>query len=433
MSNFDDPFAPADGTVIRPKPGGSRRDLPRTNTQMPDHPVQPSPPLGSVSLNDFVVGGRNAILLAAAPLIALASRLQSTASQPDVPGLRRQTEAEIRAFDERLRVSGVIPDDAKIARYLLCTFFDSAVLNTPWGAQSDWSSKPLLLLFHREVIGGEKFFQILEQVSGQPSRYIDLIELQYICIALGFEGMYRIQDRGQLKLAELQHNAFRLIRETRGLREEELAVHWRGVEDRRNPLLRYVPWWIVAATGLALLVIAFVIYSLRLNDLAADIKNVILAPTVQVEYKAAAVPRVNRLKQILKPQEDAGLLTVEDFGDKTVVTLIATNLFRSGSAALSPQYLDALQAVARGLEQVKGKVVVIGHTDDQPLRSLQFADNFDLSRERAVVVANLLRPVLSDPQRVESTGVGSAQPRYNPVNTPENRARNRRVEVVSVE
>jgi type VI secretion system protein ImpK len=89
--------------------------------------------------------------------------------------------------------------------------------------------------------------------------------------------------------------------------------------------------------------------------------------------------------------------------------------------------------VARGLEQVKGKVVVIGHTDDQPLRSLQFADNFDLSRERAVVVANLLRPALSDPQRVESTGVGSAQPRYNPVNTPENRARNRRVEVVSVD
>jgi type VI secretion system protein ImpK len=434
MSNFDDPFAPADGTVIRPKPGGSRRDLPRPNTQMPDYPAQqPSPPLGSVSLNDFVVGGRNAILLAAAPLIALASRLQSTASQPDVPGLRRQAEAEIRAFDERLRVSGVIPDDAKIARYLLCTFFDSAVLNTPWGAQSDWSSKPLLLTFHREVIGGEKFFQILEQISGQPSRYIDLMELQYICIALGFEGMYRIQDRGQLKLAELQHNTFQRIRETRGLREEELAVHWRGVEDRRNPLLRYVPWWIVAATGLALLVIAFVIYSLRLNNSAAQIKKVLSEPTVQVEYKPAAVPRANRLKQILKPQEDARLLTVEDFGDKTVVTLIATNLFRSGSAVLSPQYLDALQAVARGLEQVKGKVVVIGHTDDQPLRSLQFADNFELSRERAVMVADLLRPALSDPQRIESTGVGSAQPRYNPVNTPENRARNRRVEVVSVD
>jgi type VI secretion system protein ImpK len=441
MSNFDDPFAPADGTILRPKPGGSRRDPPRNNTHTPDpnypnqpnYSGQPSPAIGNVSLNDFVVGGRNAILLAATPLIALASRLQSTASQPDVPGLRRQAEHEIRAFDERLRVSGVIPDDAKIARYLLCTFFDSAVLNTPWGAQSDWSGKPLLVTFHREVIGGEKFFQILEQVSSQPSRYIDLIELQYICIALGFEGMYRIQDRGQLKLAELQHNTFRLIRETRGLREEELAVHWRGVEDRRNPLLRYVPWWIVAATGLALLVVAFVIYNVRLNNSAAQIKEELSRPSVQLEYKPALVPRVNRLKQILQPQEAARLLTVEDFGDKTVVTLIATNLFRSGSAALNPQYLDTLQAVARGLDQVQGKVVVIGHTDDQPLRSLQFADNFELSRERAVVVAGLLRPALGDPQRVESTGVGSAQPRYTPASTPENRARNRRVEIVSVD
>jgi type VI secretion system protein ImpK len=433
MSNFDDPFAPADGTILRPRPGG-RRDAPRsTPAQDTSYPSQPSPALGNVSLNDFVVGGRNAILLAAAPLIALASRLQSTASQPDVPALRKQAEHEVRAFDERLRASGVIPDDAKIARYLLCTFFDSAVFNTPWGAQSDWAAQPLLVTFHREVIGGEKFFQILEQISSQPARYIDLIELQYVCIALGFEGMYRIQDRGQLKLAELQHNTFRIIRETRGLREEELAVHWHGVEDRRNPLLRYVPWWIVAVTGLALLVIAFVVYNVRLNNSAAQIKEVLSRPTVQVEYKPAQVPRANRLKQILKPQEDASLLTVEDFGDKTVVTLIATNLFRSGSAALNPQYQQTLQAVARGLNQVKGKVVVIGHTDDQQLRSLQFADNFELSRERAVVVANLLRPALTEPLRVESTGVGSSQPRYTPASTPENRARNRRVEIVSVD
>jgi type VI secretion system protein ImpK len=44
----------------------------------------------------------------------------------------------------------------------------------------------------------------------------------------------------------------------------------------------------------------------------------------------------------------------------------------------------------------------------------------------------MLQPVLSNPSRVEYTGVGSSQPRYRPESDPENRARNRRVEVIHV-
>ncbi len=66
------------------------------------------------------------------------------------------------------------------------------MLNTPWGAQSDWSTQSLLVTFHREAAGGEKFFQILDRVSGEPQRYRALLELLYVCLALGFEGKYRL-------------------------------------------------------------------------------------------------------------------------------------------------------------------------------------------------------------------------------------------------
>lgn len=431
MSNFDDPFAPPPGSTVLRRSGGTRRDGGPQRTAVPAA-AQGHEAIGNLSVNDFVVGDRNAILLAAAPLIAIASRLQSTATQPDIPGLHGQVVQEIRAFDERLRASGVVPEDALVARYLLCTFFDSAVLNTPWGAQSEWPARPLLMTFHKEQSGDEKFFQIRERLTSQPARYVDLIELQFVCLSLGYEGMYRSWEGGRVKLAELQDHLYRIIHAERQLREEEIAVHWRGVEDRRNPLLRFVPWWIVAVSGAALLVIAFVVCNVQLNTAAAALKEVLSRPSVQLEYTAVA-PRANRLKQILAAQEQAGLLTVEDFGDNTIVTLIASNLFGSGSAQLNAQYLDTLQAVAQGLNQVSGKVVVVGHTDDQPLRSLQYADNFELSRERAVVVADLLKPTLKDFSRVEWVGVGSVQPRYRPANTAANRARNRRVEIVSVD
>jgi type VI secretion system protein ImpK len=436
-NDFDDPFAPADGTILRPRPGGARRGAPEPR---PDAGRPPGggrqeqsavPSAGNVAIADFLGGGRNPILQAAAPLIAIASRLQSTVVQADIASLRHQAMQEVRAFDDRLRAVGVTPDDALVARYLLCTFFDSSVLNTPWGAQSDWSGQSLLVMFHKEKSGGEKFFQILERISAQPARYIDLIELQYVCLALGYEGMYRIDERGKSRLAELQHNLHRTIREARGLRDEDLSAHWKGVEDRRNPIFRYVPWWIVAAAGAAILAIAFFIYNVRLNSAAEPIQQALAQPSVKVEY-TAPVARVNRLKELLAPQEQAGALTVEDFGDKTIVTLTATNLFRSGSAQVNSQHQATLRAIAQALNEVPGKVIVIGHTDDQPVRSLQFADNFELSRERAVSVANLLKGTIDNFGRVEWVGVGATQPRYKPVDTTENRARNRRVEIVSM-
>ena len=287
------------------------------------------------------------------------------------------------------------------------------------------------MLFHKEKSGGEKFFQILDRLCAQPARYIDLIELQYVCLALGYEGMYRIDDRGAARLTELQHRLAKLVRDARQIKDEELSVHWKGVEDKRNPIFRYIPWWIVACVGLAVLVIAFVIFAARLNSAAEPVMAALSQPSVQVEY-TAPVSTASRLKQVLAPQEQAGQLTVEDFGDKTVVTLISSNLFRSGSAQLNPQYNEMIAAIANGLNQVPGKVVIVGHTDDVPVRSLQFADNFELSRERAVSVVRVLQQTLASDARLTWTGVGSSEPRYTPESLPENQSRNRRVEVIHV-
>jgi type VI secretion system protein ImpK len=77
-------------------------------------------------------------------------------------------------------------------------------------------------------------------------------------------------------------------------------------------------------------------------------------------------------------------------------------------------------------------VLIEGHTDDQALRSLRFRNNFELSRERAVNVAGILRTTIDNPARFEVSGAGSSKALYRPESTPENRARNRRVEIIHV-
>jgi type VI secretion system protein ImpK len=77
-------------------------------------------------------------------------------------------------------------------------------------------------------------------------------------------------------------------------------------------------------------------------------------------------------------------------------------------------------------------VLVVGHTDDQPIRSLRYRDNFELSRERAVSVAAILKQAMGGSAGIEWNGVGSSEPRFEPASDPANRARNRRVEIVHV-
>ena len=107
------------------------------------------------------------------------------------------------------------------------------------------------------------------------------------------------------------------------------------------------------------------------------------------------------------------------------ITLTAGDLFASGSATLNARYDDMMGRIAAAFNQVPGRVIVEGHTDDQPLRSIRYRDNFELSRERAMSVVNVLRESVT-PSRLTARGVGSAQPKY-----PE-RSRNRRVEIVHV-
>ena len=458
-NNSDDPFALPEGTILRPRPGGAGRRAAAQPTLRPVAPGTLSPsqgfpfpgtvgaegpaaagagvPAGDclagrwvASLDDFVTGTDNPILQSAAPLLLLVARLGAV-QQVSSATLRQQAVQEIRACEDRLRAPAVSREDALVARYVLCTFVDTAVLNTPWGAQSDWASQSLLVMFHKEVSGGAKFFEILERVRVDPARYIGLIELLYVCLGLGYEGKYRHDSQGAAKLSQLQRDLFELIRGRRTLQGEDLSPHWRGVEDRRNPVMRYVPWWVIAAGSAAVLTIAFVVFRTRLGIEAEPVKAALAVPAVRVNYPAVTAPRASRLKELLAPEERAGRLKVEEFADKTVVTLIAPNLFRSGSARINPDFDPTLLEVGRAIEQVPGRVVVVGHTDDRPVHSLQYADNFDLSRARAVAVAQVLKPLLTHFGRVTWQGVGSTEPRY-PMDTEENRARNRRVEIIHI-
>jgi type VI secretion system protein ImpK len=441
----DDPFAPSDATILRPRPGRRPASAPGSQPGPPSGPAaagapppaavraapEPMAPAGGAAVAEFVsAAGGNPMLQAAVPLLVLAGRLRGQIANADVEGLRRQCVQEIRAFEERCKRAGAPDADVLAARYALCTVIDEAVLNTPWGAQSGWAGQSLLVTFHREAQGGDKFFQILDRLLGEPQRYLALLELWYVCLSLGFEGRYRLDERGAARLADIRRDLIQRIEPLRGRPEPALSPHWKGVDDKRNAVLRLLPLWVVAVAAAAILFGAWLIFNSRLNartePVSAALANVGLVPL----QTSSAAPPPSGLATLLAPQIAAGLVTVADQGARTRITLTVPDLFASGSASVTPRYLALIAAVGAALRTVAGRIIVVGHTDDVPVHSFAFPDNFALSRARAVTVARMLERQVGDASRIETVGKGDSDPLYRPANLPQNRARNRRVEIL---
>jgi type VI secretion system protein ImpK len=448
-----DDLAPRDATILRPRPGAGRRVAPTAGptpapAQMPPPvaplsapapaPVPPSAqqpvaPVSLASLAEFSQASTNPLVQAAVPLLVLAGRLRGQIANADIESLRRQAIQEMRSFEDRARRADVPPEDVLAARYALCTVLDEAVLNTPWGAEGNWSSQSLLVTFHREAAGGEKFFQILERVSGEPQRYLVLLELLYVCLALGFEGKYRLDERGAARLVEIRETLYRRVEGLREGVEPELSPRWKGVEDRRNAVMRFVPLWVVASACLVLLVGAYIYFDSKLGTdaepVSAQLARIGLESLDPVPTAPVGTP-TSGLRELLASQIASGRISVEESGERTLITITAGDLFASGNANINANYEALVREVGRALNSVPGRILVIGHTDDQALRSLRFKDNYELSRARAVQVANLIRGVVTDGSRIEAAGKGALEPRYLPADAPANRARNRRVEII---
>jgi len=123
--------------------------------------------------------------------------------------------------------------------------------------------------------------------------------------------------------------------------------------------------------------------------------------------------------------------SMEVVQEKRGIILYASGgvLFESGTSAIEGRFRPFLFRMADLLKRVPYKVLVEGHTDDVPINTPQYPSNWELSSSRASsVVRFFIEETGLPPQRFSAVGYASYKPRFEP--TPENRARNRRVEMI---
>lgn len=137
-----------------------------------------------------------------------------------------------------------------------------------------------------------------------------------------------------------------------------------------------------------------------------------------------------RILEVLEPAIRDGRINVSEDQRRIVIRVEEKGSFPSGSAQLTWEFEGLLLDMAEVLAEMPGDLAIEGHTDDIPIRTDRFYSNWDLSAARAAAVANVL--VAKDqvePGRLRVTGLADTEPRVAN-NSPDNRAKNRRVEIV---
>lgn len=379
--------------------------------------------------NYQILSGSNKLIAAANPLLNLIYQIRTLVHNPEPEKLREYLVQEVKNFEARAKSQGISADEVMAARYCLCTVLDETAAQTPWGGSGTWSKHSLLVTFHNETWGGEKFFQLLAKLSQSAAQHVNLLEIMYYCICLGFEGRYKVVNNGKSQLESLRSRLAEIIRSNKEDYSKALSVNWRGSEAAPPRIWSVIPVWV---SFLLALILGFIVYSLLTFNLS-DKSDLTFSAISQLQVPktpehSGRTTVTERFTKFLEDEIRAGLVSVDETPEYSRVIILGDGLYDSGSASVRDRYIPVLEKIGRSLEIAKGDILVAGHSDNIPIRTVRFPSNWHLSLERANSVAGILSNHISDIARISTVGLADSEP-VTLSDSAQARALNRRVEV----
>ncbi len=388
------------------------------------------------SNTQLIVDMYNPLIMAAKPIITLANAMNQTTSGLSVEQVLYKFSNLLSDFEEQAEKNRASFETIKAGKYCLCAFIDEAAVRAGW-ANEEWSKGSLLFKTFDETWGGERFFEILDTAVQDSEKNIHLIELVYLCLEFGYRGKYHVVKDGDLELEKRKNELSKTIKNNRPNLFGTLFIQDKVEENNQQKSKITIPVWALAILC-ALLIAALytMLQSLlgsKFGEVSSHVNNLSLpkiATYTQTNVKSKNTS--TKLAPLLASMIEQKYITVNDFPDKSVITILGDGLYEPGSEVIKDEYYSVFASIGQELDNTKGKIVISGYTDNTPIRSIEYPSNWHLSQARADSVKKMLINTkdgyIKDESRVRSEGRGDTNP-VAPNDSNENKAKNRRVEI----
>ncbi|BAK74055.1 MAG: type IVB secretion system protein IcmH/DotU [Arcobacter sp.] len=222
---------------------------------------------------DFQNVSFNPFLLVATPLIESVLELKENSKELNMDDIRDEFIAKINTFNELAVENKIENMEILVARYILCTFIDE-IVNSTFSNNDSWFNKSLLNIFHNETYGGENFFHLMDKFLKTPAKYINILELMYICLSLGFLGKYRVVDRGEMEINNIKDSLYKQIKIVQGRDPIKFYTKVEPIK-RRYKLFNKISYPLLLTFIFLLLTTFFIFLSYRLYEKNENFLNLI--------------------------------------------------------------------------------------------------------------------------------------------------------------
>lgn len=155
----------------------------------------------------------NNLINASAELLGLCASIHNMSEPDDLYRFRQGVIRKITDLKQRIGRYDYPPSVADKTCFLFSIVLDELILHSDWAENSGWENQTFVSELFGVRNGGEQFYWLAEKALSQPKLLLDLVELIYIFIRLGFRGQYR--QSGRKDLEQLTHQLERVIFQAR--------------------------------------------------------------------------------------------------------------------------------------------------------------------------------------------------------------------------
>jgi type VI secretion system protein ImpK len=196
----------------------------------------------------------NPLVAAASPIYTIMSQIRYLPTDTDLNQLQQNLFHEICAFESSAIQQKYRPKIITAAKYALCCFIDEGIQQCPQFASQSWTS--LLTMMHDEKEDKWQFYVILEHTTTDPHTYIDLLELLYLCLSLGYEGQYKNNEHGFIIRENIINNLYKVIRDFRGNAKPKIIV---STSTQKMPRKKALRQQLIATTAMTVAFLGIVL------------------------------------------------------------------------------------------------------------------------------------------------------------------------------
>jgi type VI secretion system protein ImpK len=169
----------------------------------------------------------NPLIAAASPLISLLERIHIAQELPNIEELQSDIHHEFQAFFSRLQQHAYSDEFYALANYLLAATTDELLGKSYLRLHGSIQTFSAFTPITQDGIGPEEhFFSIIAHLLHDPGPFLDLIELSYYCLLIGFEGKYHLEHNGRLILDNLTETLFQTIHKHRANKQHKLFKNY---------------------------------------------------------------------------------------------------------------------------------------------------------------------------------------------------------------